>query len=164
MTTAGRPTLRAVYLGEVPYGAALELQRDAARRRISGELAQDLLLLLQHPHVITLGRSFKKENLVASQAEIERRGVELFDVERGGDVTYHGPGQLVGYPIFDLKRHKQDLHWYLRQVEESLIVALGELGISGGREKGYTGVWVEGLGGWEVGKLGRADGERLGGW
>ena len=84
-----------------------------------------MLLLVEHPPVVTLGRSSKEKHLLASPELLAARGVELFEVERGGDVTFHGPGQLVGYPIIDLKRHKQDLHWYLRQVEEALIVALG---------------------------------------
>jgi len=124
------------------YAQALEYQRDVARRRISGEIPEDVLLLVEHPPVVTLGRSAKEKHLLASPALLAKRGVELFEVERGGDVTFHGPGQLVGYPIMDLKRHKQDLHWYLRQVEEALIVALGELGIPAGRVPAYTGVWT----------------------
>ena len=126
------------------YSAALELQRDVARRRISGEIPQDLLLLVEHPHVITLGRASKQAHLVVSPEVLASRGIEWFETERGGDVTYHGPGQLVGYPIVDLKRHKQDLHWYLRRVEESLIVALREWGLDGTRNAGFTGVWVGG--------------------
>ena len=131
-------------LGTVAYGVALELQRRVARERISGEISQDLLLLLEHPPVVTLGRSAKERNLLASPALLAARGVELFEVERGGDVTFHGPGQLVGYPIIDLKRHKRDLHWYLRSVEEALIRALGELGIPAERNAGFTGVWTAG--------------------
>lgn len=136
--------LNVVSLGLVPYGEALELQRQVAQRVIGGSVDGDVLLLLEHPPVVTLGRSTKQGNLVASPAFLASRGVELFDVERGGDVTFHGPGQLVGYPIVDLKAlpHKRDLHWYLRQVEESLIRALGVLGIEGARQPGYTGVWV----------------------
>jgi len=131
-------------LGSVPYGEALELQRAAARARISGELAEDLLILLEHPPVVTFGRTAKAANLLATPALLAARGVDVFEVERGGDVTFHGPGQLVGYPIIDLKGHKQDLHWYLRQVEESLIVALGALGIPAERNPGKTGVWTRG--------------------
>jgi len=131
-------------LGTVAYGVALELQRRVARERISGEIPQDLLLLLEHPPVVTLGRSAKERNLLASPALLAARGVELFEVERGGDVTFHGPGQLVGYPIIDLKRHKRDLHWYLRSVEEALIRALGALGIPAERNAGFTGVWTAG--------------------
>src|SRR6266513_5252450 len=113
--------LLVVDLGRQPYGQVLELQRDVARARISGEIEQDVLLLVEHPPVITLGRSSKDAHLLANPDLLAARGVELFEVERGGDVTFHGPGQLVGYPILDLARHKQDLHWFLRQVEESLI-------------------------------------------
>lgn len=126
------------------YAVALDYQRDVARRRITGEIPQDVLLLVEHPPVVTLGRSAREANLLCPPELLKARGVELFEVERGGDVTFHGPGQLVGYPIVDLKRHKRDLHWYLRQVEEALIVALREFGIAGERNTGYTGVWTQG--------------------
>ena len=135
--------LLVVQLGTLPYAAALELQRDVARRRISGEIAEDVLLLVEHPPVVTLGRTAKGANLIASPEYLASQGVELFEVERGGDITFHGPGQLVGYPIIDLKRHRKDLHWYLRQVEEALIQAVAEFGIVGGRVEKYTGVWVD---------------------
>ena len=131
-------------LGTVPYVEGLELQRDLARRRITGEIDEDLLLLLEHPPVVTLGRTAKEAHIVSSPERLRARGVEVHEVERGGDVTFHGPGQLVGYPILDLKRHRQDLHWYLRQVEEALIVALGAVGIDAERHSGYTGVWTKG--------------------
>jgi len=131
-------------LGTVPYGIALEVQRDLARRRIAGEIDEDMLLLLEHPPVVTLGRTAKQGHLTASPERLRARGVEVYEVERGGDVTFHGPGQLVGYPIFDLKRHRRDLHWYLRQVEEALIVALAHTGIDAERNTGYTGVWTRG--------------------
>jgi lipoate-protein ligase B len=131
-------------LGLIPYGRALEMQREIARQRIAGTLEQDVLLLLEHPPVITMGRSAKEQNVLASASLLEARGVERFEVERGGDVTFHGPGQLVGYPIIDLKRHKRDLHWYLRQVEEALIQALAVLGVPAERNAGYTGVWTKG--------------------
>ena len=130
-------------LGTLPYAAALELQRDVARRRISGEIPEDVLLLVEHPPVVTLGRTAKGANLIASPEYLASQGVELFEVERGGDITFHGPGQLVGYPIIDLKRHRKDLHWYLRQVEEALIQAIEAYGIVGGRVDKYTGVWVD---------------------
>jgi len=138
------PQLLVADLGTMAYADALALQRAVARARISGEIGEDLLLLVEHPPVVTLGRSSKERHLLASPALLAARGVELFEVERGGDVTFHGPGQLVGYPIVDLKRHKQDLHWYLRQVEEALIRALAPLGIQGERSTGYTGVWTHG--------------------
>jgi lipoate-protein ligase B len=126
------------------YEECLELQREVARQRISGAIPEDVLLLVEHPPVVTLGRSSKQKNLVSTPAYLASRGVELFEVERGGDVTFHGPGQLVGYPIFDLKRHRQDLHWYLRSVEEALIRSLSQYGISAERSTGYTGVWTNG--------------------
>ncbi|MGI9043563.1 MAG: lipoyl(octanoyl) transferase LipB [Gemmatimonadaceae bacterium] len=131
-------------LGRMEYAEALELQRSVARDRISGAIPQDVLLLVEHPPVITLGRSSKQKNLVASPEFLASRGVELFEVERGGDVTFHGPGQLVGYPVIDLKRHRQDLHWFLRQVEEGLIRTLSRYGIAGERSTGFTGVWTSG--------------------
>ena len=133
-----------VALGRVSYAEALELQRTLARDRISGVIPHDVLLLVEHPPVVTLGRSSKGKHLLASPEFLSSRGVELFDVERGGDVTFHGPGQLVGYPIVDLKRHKQDLHWYLRQLEQSLIDSLAAFGIPAGQNAGLTGVWTRG--------------------
>lgn len=132
------------HLGLMSYGPALELQRQAAAARISGEIPEDLLLLVEHPPVVTMGRSAKEQHLLAGPELLAARGVELFEVERGGDVTFHGPGQLVGYPIIDLKRHRKDLHWYLRQIEETLIQTLAAFGISGARNEGLTGVWTHG--------------------
>jgi lipoyl(octanoyl) transferase len=132
-------------LGTQRYAEALELQRGLALERVAGALEQDVLLLVEHPPVITLGRSARDPNhRLFTPESLAARGVELFEVERGGDVTFHGPGQLVGYPIIDLKRHKQDLHWYLRQLEEVLIRALASFGITGGRSPGQTGVWTAG--------------------
>jgi lipoyl(octanoyl) transferase len=131
-------------IGTMAYGEALVLQREVARARISGAFDEDLLLLVEHPPVVTLGRSSKEKHLLASPALLAARGVDLHEVERGGDVTFHGPGQLVGYPIIDLKRHKQDLHWFLRQVEEALIRAIAPLGLLGERSAGFTGVWTRG--------------------
>src|SRR5512140_245936 len=137
-------SLQVAALGLVPYARALELQRAVARARITGAIAHDVLLLLEHPPVITLGRSSKAQHLVATQAMLADRGVELFEAERGGDVTFHGPGQLVGYPIVNLRDHRQDLHWYLRQVEAVLIRALREIGIPAEPSEGRTGVWTGG--------------------
>jgi lipoyl(octanoyl) transferase len=128
----------------MPYGPALELQRAAARARIDGTLPDDLLLLVEHPPVVTLGRTSKPQHLSVSAEFLSARGIELFEVERGGDVTFHGPGQLVGYPIFDLRGLKPDLHWYLRQLEEALIVALARVGLPATRNPGHTGVWTAG--------------------
>jgi lipoyl(octanoyl) transferase len=135
--------LLVVDLGRRPYAPALALQRAAARARIAGTLDQDLLLLLEHPPVVTLGRGTKPSSLPLAPDAIRARGVEVHEIDRGGDVTFHGPGQLVGYPIVDLTRHRKDLHWYLRQVEEALIVGVAALGVRGTRSTGYTGVWVE---------------------
>lgn len=127
----------------MPYGEALELQRAVARARIAGSFADDVLLLVEHPPVVTLGRAAQAAHVTVPKELLATRGVEVFDVERGGDVTFHGPGQLVGYPIFDLKQHKRDLHWYLRQLEEALVLTLQGYGITGWRNAGYTGVWVD---------------------
>jgi len=131
-------------LGTRRYGEVLELQRDLCRRRLSGALREDLLLLVEHQPVVTLGRSTRPDSLPLPRSELAHRGVELFEVERGGDATYHGPGQLVGYPIFDLRQHREDLHWYLRQLERSLISALQALDIAAGLNPGLTGVWTSG--------------------
>ena len=130
------------WLGRRPYGEILEMQRALAAERIAGA-RPDTLLLVEHDPVVTLGRSTRREHLLLSEQALAARGVELFDIERGGDVTFHGPGQLVGYPIFDLQQHRPDLHWYLRQVEQALVDALMTYGIVGGRVEKYTGVWVE---------------------
>lgn len=140
----GARDLLVVRLGRRPWTEVLAVQRAAARARIEGTLANDLLLLCEHPPVITLGRAFKKENLTAPQALLEARGVEVHEAERGGDVTFHGPGQLVGYPIVDLQVHKPDLHWYLRMLEEACIRICDHWGIEAGRQKGQTGAWVDG--------------------
>jgi lipoate-protein ligase B len=131
------------HLGVVPYGEALELQRALAEDRIAGRIP-DSLLLLEHPPVITLGRGWKQSSLPIDPDALRRRGIEVFEIERGGDVTYHGPGQLVGYPIIDLQQHRPDLHWYLRQLETVLIGALAAFGIAAERSTGHTGVWTSG--------------------
>lgn len=133
-----RPVLDVVRVGRVPYGAALTWQRQLAADRIAGRRPHDVLLLLEHPPVITLGRASHTDHLLRTD------GIDVVEVERGGDVTYHGPGQLVGYPIIDLQRLTPDLHWYLRALEEALIVALRELDIVAGRHPSYTGVWTGG--------------------
>jgi lipoyl(octanoyl) transferase len=130
-------------LGTVEYAHALELQRGLVARRRRGEIP-DQLLLLEHPHVITLGSSAREENILFDAEERAARGIELFETGRGGDVTYHGPGQLVGYPILDLKPDRQDLHRYVRDLEEVLIRAVADLGVEGWREDGLTGVWTAG--------------------
>ncbi|HEX2095406.1 MAG TPA: lipoyl(octanoyl) transferase LipB [Longimicrobiaceae bacterium] len=141
METAVR-ALEVRRLGTVLYADALELQADLVKRRRTGEVP-DTLLLLEHPHVITLGSGACEENVLVSAEERAARGIELFETGRGGDVTYHGPGQLVGYPILDLKPDRCDLHRYLRDLEEVLIGTLAEFGLRGGRKEGLTGVWVD---------------------
>ena len=130
--------LGVIQAGIVPYQEALEWQRKLAEDRIAGRLPHDVLLLLEHPPVVTLGRNSHAAHL------LQPAGIEVFEVERGGDITFHGPGQLVGYPILDLRTYKQDLHWYLRTLEQALIDALGILGIPAERNPGFTGVWTRG--------------------
>jgi lipoyl(octanoyl) transferase len=130
--------LEVVEAGLVPYAEALDWQRSLAQARIEGRIPHDLLLLLEHPPVVTLGRNSQQSHV------LRPAGVDVFEVERGGDVTFHGPGQLVGYPIIDLSGYKQDLHWYLRTLEQALINALATLGIPAERNPGYTGVWTRG--------------------
>jgi lipoyl(octanoyl) transferase len=137
-------TLSVSDLGTMSYGDALSLQRRLAEDRLAGRLTTDLLLMVEHPPVVTLGRGTRETSLPLDPEALRRRGIEVFEVERGGDVTYHGPGQLVGYPIFDLREHREDLHWYLRQLEEALIRALAIFGIPAERNPGYTGVWTRG--------------------
>lgn len=129
--------------GLTDYAEALEWQRTLAAARAEGTLCEDVLILLEHPPVITFGRGARDTNLIAAPEALAERGVTVFEVERGGDVTYHGPGQLVGYPILDLSAHRKDVHWYLRQVEEALIRVCRDVGLIAGRNPGYTGVWVE---------------------
>lgn len=141
--TPGRRPLAVRRLGRVPYAEGLALQRDLVERRRAGT-APDTLLLLEHPHVITLGSSARAEHVLVDEQERARRSIELFETGRGGDVTYHGPGQLVGYPILDLKPDRKDLHRYLRDLEEVLIRTVAGFGIDGRRVDGLTGVWAPG--------------------
>lgn len=134
--------LLVVELGRQPYRPVLEFQREVQRARIAGVVSEDVLLLVEHDPVVTLGRSTQETSLPLSRPELEARGFSVEEVERGGDVTVHAPGQLVGYPILDLNRHRLDLHWYLRQIEGSLIAALAGEGVPADRNPGFTGVWV----------------------
>lgn len=135
-------TLEVRWLGTVPYGDALQLQQQEVTRRRAGSIP-DQLLLLEHPHVITLGTGSDARHVLLDEAERRLMGIELFDTGRGGDVTYHGPGQLVGYPILDLKPDRKDLHRYVRDIEEALIRALADFHIHARRVDGLTGVWVD---------------------
>ena len=130
-------------LGVLGYQAALDLQQELVERRRGDEIP-DQLLLLEHPPVITLGVKARnsRSHVLESDESLASRGVGVFDTGRGGDVTYHGPGQLVGYPIFNLKPDRCDVHRYVRDLEEALIRAVGAFGISGRRVPGLTGVWV----------------------
>jgi len=123
------------------YAAALELQRRLVAQRQQGAIP-DQLLLVEHPHVVTLGRNGHRENLLASDEILARAGVAFHPTDRGGDITYHGPGQLVGYPIVDLREWKRDVAAYVRALEQTLITTLAHFGIAAGRIPGLTGVWV----------------------
>jgi lipoyl(octanoyl) transferase len=131
-------------LGRRAYGEVLDLQRALCRGRMAGERVDDLLLLVEHEPVVTLGRGTRASSLPLPPSALERRGIPVVEVERGGDVTYHGPGQLVGYPILQLREHREDLHWYLRRLEAALIAALARLGVPAERNPGLTGVWTRG--------------------
>ncbi len=140
-TSSDAGPLQVVELGLIDYPAALDLQTDLRDRRITGQVP-DTLLLLEHPPVITLGRSGNLDNVLVSESALSDHGIRLFQANRGGDVTYHGPGQIVGYAIMDLTRHGTDLRKHLWKLEEVLICALNHLGVTGTRREGETGVWV----------------------
>ena len=125
------------------YAQALELQRELVERRQKGEIP-DQLLLLEHPHTITLGRNGHMENLLAEGDVLRRAGIAFHPTDRGGDITYHGPGQIVGYPVMDLREWKRDVGAYVRGVEQTIIDALADFGIAAGRIPKLTGVWVDG--------------------
>jgi lipoate-protein ligase B len=131
------PLLRVVDLGRREFGEVWNLQLETVAARQRNEVS-DTLLLVEHPHVITLGRGARRENVLAPE------GMPVFAIERGGDVTYHGPGQLVGYPILQFKDEERDLHLYLRRIEELLIDTSADFGVTAGRRAGATGVWTEG--------------------
>jgi len=144
MVTPASQTQRlceARWLGIVGYDDGLHLQESAIEHLRSGE-APEQLLLLEHPHVFTLGRGADSSNILADPLQIQTNSVEVHETGRGGDVTYHGPGQLVGYPIINLKPDRCDVHRYVRDLEEALIRTISEFGVTGTRIKGLTGVWV----------------------
>jgi lipoyl(octanoyl) transferase len=130
-------------LGRMRYGEALAIQKDLVARRKAGEIP-DQLLIVEHPHVLTLGRNGHLDNVLASEEVLRRAGIEFHHTDRGGDITYHGPGQIVGYPIFDLREWKRDVVAYVRAVEQAIIDALAQFDVQGGRIPGLTGVWVDG--------------------
>jgi lipoyl(octanoyl) transferase len=133
--------LEVSWLGRVPYADALVLQDRLVHDRRARRTA-DRLLLLEHPHVITLGTSAHPEHVLLAEDDRRLLDIELFETGRGGDVTYHGPGQLIGYPILDLKPDRCDLHRFVRDIEEALILSLDDLGVRAARTPGLTGVWV----------------------
>ena len=139
---AHRPLCHVQDLGRLRYADAFALQQDLVSRRKADEIP-DQLLFVEHPHVVTMGRSARSENILASPELLERAGIELQHTDRGGDVTYHGPGQVVGYPIVDLRKWKRDVVAYVRGLEQVLIDALQEFGIATQRVQGATGVWTE---------------------
>lgn len=128
-------------LGRLDYSEALRLQRQDVALRKAGTMP-DTLLLLEHPHVYTFGRNARKEHLLVSQDLLATMGAQVFETDRGGDITYHGPGQLVGYPILDLTRHRRDVAWYMRSLEEVFIRVAADFGLQAHRLKGAPGVWV----------------------
>jgi lipoyl(octanoyl) transferase len=130
-------------LGLMPYREAWALQRELAEQRKRGEGA-DQLLLLEHPHVLTLGRNAHTENLLVSPERLAELGIDLVEIDRGGDITYHGPGQIVGYPVVDLREWKRDVVAYVRGLEDVVLRALHRFGVTGARDASATGVWVEG--------------------
>ena len=131
------------HLGRLGYAEALEVQRELAERRKRGEICNQLLFV-EHPHVITLGRNGHIENLLAGEEHLRSAGIEFHHTQRGGDITYHGPGQIVGYPIIDLREWKRDVVAYVRALEQVIIDTLQQFGVGGERFEGNTGVWVNG--------------------
>jgi len=131
-----------VDLGLIGYGQAYELQKRLVAAR-KAEAIENTLLFCEHPHVITQGRNGKQEHLLASEHLLRQKGVEYFETSRGGDITYHGPGQIVGYPILNLAAIRRDVVWYVRMLEEVMIRATADFGIVAEREPGKTGVWVK---------------------
>jgi lipoate-protein ligase B len=131
-----------VDLGLIGYGRGYELQKRLVTARKADAIG-DVLLICEHPHVITLGRNGKRENLLASDHVLRQRNVEFYPTDRGGDVTYHGPGQIVGYPILNLAGIRRDVGWYVRMLEEAMMLTANDFGIASHREPGKTGVWVD---------------------
>ncbi len=143
MPEVALPALEIQDLGQVRYAEALAIQKDLVERRKHGVIP-DQLLFVEHPHVITQGRNGRAENLLASEDALRSAGIEFYATNRGGDITYHGPGQIVGYPILDLREWKRDVVAYVRAIEQAIIDALAEFSIGAGPVPGCTGVWVDG--------------------
>jgi lipoate-protein ligase B len=140
--TEARPTIHAIHLGRTDYKWCWDLQQKLLDLRAANSIS-DVLLLTEHEPVYTIGRGGDANHLLANDSELQARGVEVYSIDRGGDVTWHGPGQLVGYPILDLHHHYLDLHRYLRDIEEVIIRTLERFGVEGKRIPEYTGVWVD---------------------
>src|SRR5712691_3472910 len=128
-------------LGPIGYAGAWALQKRIVAARKTAAI-EDVLLVCEHPHVITQGRNGKREHLLASEHVLRQKGVEYYETSRGGDITYHGPGQIVGYPILNLGAIRRDVVWYVRMLEEAMIRATAEFGITAERVGGKTGIWV----------------------
>ena len=129
-------------LGRQPYKPVWDFQRELQKKRIAQQIS-DTLLFVEHDPVYTIGKNGSDLHVIANNDFLQSNGIEVVQVDRGGDVTYHGPGQLVGYPMFDLRQHKQSVSWYMRSLEQVLIEVLSQYGIQGERSEGYTGVWVK---------------------
>ncbi len=129
-------------MGLIAYAEAYALQRRIVAAR-KAEAIEDVFLVCEHPHVITQGRNGKREHLLVSEHVLRQKGVEFYESSRGGDITYHGPGQIVGYPIFNLGAIRRDVVWYVRLLEETMIRATAEFGIAAKRVRGKTGIWVD---------------------
>lgn len=149
-----KPTVQFRDLAQMRYQEAWDFQEELLKENLDIKMVNrkppeltkvpaNHLLFVEHPHVYTLGKSGSVDHLLLSETEMDERGIEFFKINRGGDITYHGPGQIVGYPIFDLEQFKPDIHWYLRNLEEAAILTLAEYGIVAGRIKGLTGVWLD---------------------
>jgi lipoyl(octanoyl) transferase len=152
--TQNQKTCWLVDLGLIPYGPACELQQRLVEAR-KARAIPDVLLLCEHPHVITLGRNARPEHLLASDRRLAEMNVELHPTNRGGDITYHGPGQIVGYPILDLTEHRRDVRWYVEGLEEVMIRAIADFGLAAHCVKGQHGVWIDAPAGEEkLGALG----------
>jgi len=136
------PPLLITDLGLIPYAEAYAFQQRLVAARKANAI-DDILLLCEHPHVITLGRNANRANLLASEHVLRQKNVQLHATNRGGDITYHGPGQLVGYPILNLDKIKRDVGWYVRTLEEAMIRASADFGVTAYRVPGKTGIWVQ---------------------
>ncbi|MGK9476151.1 lipoyl(octanoyl) transferase LipB [Melioribacter sp. OK-6-Me] len=134
--------LRYCDLGFIDYDEAWELQKRIFNQRYAGKTG-DTFFLLEHPHTYTLGKVASRSNLLLTDEQLTKRGIKVYDIDRGGDITYHGPGQIVGYPIIDLKEWKEDTHAYLRNLEQLIINVCKKHGLDAGRKEGLTGVWIE---------------------